>query len=343
MQTLDCYNLADAPVLPPAPTRAVAVKTWETHSLSHEDRFAYWREVLCEAFTALSTRPSESGDNGSKVVLHELADVNAANLRSFAQTITRGKNEIRRRDDTYFFANMQVSGKCHVEQDGRYLTAEPGNFYLVDTTRPYRLDFVDPFQTLSFRIPVSLMSPLIGDPRSVTARQISGRAPFGELAISHMRALMRCTQDASPQASLTLSETLAQLIGLAVSDATPADGAGDERAHRAFQDAIVRYVAKRSLDPNLSVKCVAARFRISPRTIQSIFAERGTTFSKTVLEQRLKGAASALAQRNATVTQAALDNGFGDLTYFGRAFRARYGCTSREWMKEQKAQFPLPS
>ena len=36
----------------------------------------------------------------------------------------------------------------------------------------------------------------------------------------------------------------------------------------------------------------------------------------------------------ALLTQIALDSGFGDISYFGRAFRLRYGCSPREWRHE---------
>ena len=75
------------------------MKSWNTSTLPAEQQFGYWREVLCEAFTALTSSAHSPRHFSSTVVLHELADSNAAELVSFAQEVVRGWPEIHRRAD----------------------------------------------------------------------------------------------------------------------------------------------------------------------------------------------------------------------------------------------------
>lgn len=310
------------------------MKTWDTHALSPNQRFEYWRDVLCEAFTALDSKPRDRCDLGSTVTLHELAHVNAADLSSFAQHVTRGRAEIRRRPDAFYFANFQLEGDCHVEQDGRRIRARPGSFYLVDTTRPYSLGFTDAFRALSFRFPHHQLSPLLGDPRRFTATLVEATDPLGGLASAHMSGILHCAEDLTPAAAGTLAGTLANLVSIAVTGPAVAGDAARHDARCAFRESIVRYVRSQIGNPALSVVAVARRFGVSPRTVHGVFREQPASFAQTVLEYRLEAAARALARSSARVTDVALACGFGDLSYFGRAFRRRYGCTPRGWQRE---------
>jgi AraC family transcriptional activator of tynA and feaB len=319
------------------------MKTWDTHHLSAKHRFGYWRDVLCEAFTALDSTPEDRRDQGSTVTLHELAGVNAAELSSFPQLVTRGREQIRRRADEFYFANLQVAGDCEVEQDGRRISVKPGSFYLVDTTRPYSLRFVEAFRTVSFRIPHHQLTPLLADPRKATARLVNSSDPLGQLATAHMAGVLQCAPTASPAVAATLADTLASLISVSVLGAAQAKDDARQEARRAFRASIVHHVNANSADPDLSVGSVAARFRVSPRYVHDVFGAQSSSFAQTVLENRLETAARLLADPMIRVTEAALRSGFGDLSYFGRVFHRRYGVAPREWQRQASGRSTSPS
>ena len=310
------------------------MKTWDTQHLAPRHRFGYWRDVLCEAFTALDSRPTGSGDAGSVVTLHELADVNAAVLASFSQLVVRGRDEIDRRADEYFFANLQIEGACRVEQDGRRMLAEPGSFYLVDTTRPYALGFEQDFRTISFRFPHERLRPLLGDDsRRLTAVRVDAGNALGRLAIDHMTGALRCAPEASPAVGRVLADTVGRLVGAAVApDPARMPGAAREQVRHAFHASIVRHVLDRCADPALSVARVAAHFRVSVRYVHDVFASQPETFAQTVLEQRLLRAAHLLSTADGLSVGEVSDRaGFGDSSYFARAFRRRFGRAPRDW------------
>ncbi|WP_420465949.1 helix-turn-helix domain-containing protein [Panacagrimonas sp.] len=307
------------------------MKTWDTGTLAPTQQFGYWREVLCEAFTALDSVPQAPRNYRSTVVLHELAEVNAVELSSFAQEVRRGSAEIRRRADEYLFANLQLSGRSTVEQDGRRIEVAPGSFYLVDTTRPYRLYFTEDFCALSFRLPHAQLLPRLRQPRRCTAVRVDAASGLGSLAAAQMQGLMRCAPQLDADAAQRLSSTLAELISISVSGTIPAQEQSRDELRRAFRQMIVRQVRERATDPGLAVEGVAAHFRISPRYLHGVFAEHGTSFTQFVLEHRLTLATQALGDSSAAVTEVALACGFGDPSYFGRVFRRRFGCSPRQW------------
>jgi AraC-like DNA-binding protein len=86
-------------------------------------------------------------------------------------------------------------------------------------------------------------------------------------------------------------------------------------------------------DGDLSVVEVARRHRVTPRYIHKLFENEGLTFSAFVLAQRLSRAHRILsdprlADRN--ISSVAFGVGFGDLSYFNRAFRRRFAATPTE-------------
>ena len=73
---------------------------------------------------------------------------------------------------------------------------------------------------------------------------------------------------------------------------------------------------------------VAAHHRVATRYLQRLFESEGTTLSEFVLNQRLARVHQMLADlRYArwTVSALALETGFGDVSYFNRRFRRRFG------------------
>lgn len=83
-------------------------------------------------------------------------------------------------------------------------------------------------------------------------------------------------------------------------------------------------------DGTLSLNQIAQRHRASPRYVQMLFERSGTTFSEFVLEQRLLLAHRLLASpinRTRKVSDIAHMAGFGDVSYFHRAFRKRFDAT----------------
>ena len=142
---------------------------------------------------------------------------------------------------------------------------------------------------------------------------------------------------ADPQLGRLSATHIYDLISLAI-------GATDEGRERAKQrglraariEAITADLIQNAV---LSIDQLAARQGISPRYVQMLFEETGTTFSEFALERRLDVARSMLTSpRHATwsVATIALEAGFGDLSYFNRCFKRRYLMTLSELRAQTK-------
>ena len=96
--------------------------------------------------------------------------------------------------------------------------------------------------------------------------------------------------------------------------------------------AIKADIGRHLTDGSLSVAALAARHGITPRYLHKLFEDDAMTYSQYVLEQRLALACRRLRDprlASRTVSSIAHDAGFGDLSYFNRTFRRRYGVAVR--------------
>jgi AraC-like DNA-binding protein len=137
-------------------------------------------------------------------------------------------------------------------------------------------------------------------------------APLQRLAVAHVHDLVKLM--------LGTGEEVVELAG--------ASGVRAARLRTIKQDII------RNLDRNdVSIGALAKRHQLTARYIQMLFESEGGTLTDFVLAQRLARAHRRLCDpRRAAekISAVAFDCGFGDLSYFNRAFRARFGATPSE-------------
>src|SRR3546814_632781 len=94
--------------------------------------------------------------------------------------------------------------------------------------------------------------------------------------------------------------------------------------------AIKTEIARCLCDPQLDVEGVARRCGISARYVRRLFQDGGSSFSAHVLGERLDRAHRLLlhpGRASGTIAAVAYGCGFGDLSYFNRTFRRRFGMT----------------
>jgi AraC-like DNA-binding protein len=90
---------------------------------------------------------------------------------------------------------------------------------------------------------------------------------------------------------------------------------------------------------DLGIELIARLHGVTPRAIQKLFETEAQTFSEYVLERRLERAWHRLAAARAvglTISAVAFEVGFGDLSYFNRSFRKRFGQTPSQALAEAR-------
>jgi AraC-like DNA-binding protein len=311
---------------------------WTTQDLPTAQQFGYWREVLCEAFITLNPSRRSGGGFVGSVAADLVSDVNVTRLLTDEFRVIRGAPEIRKTPLEYYFVNMQVKGDVLARQRGREVLIRPNEFYIVDSTEPYDLDFRSDLEIYSFRIPKAKLEPLLKDPSRQTAVRVSRDTPMGELAVDFLQSVLRVSNAIPPAAGKSVANMIAELVALSLgAGAETAEQAAGSASH-ALLTSILKFVEANLHDPALSVEAVCRRFGISQRYLHRVFESAGMTFGECVRSKRLELCAAELSRTpDRPISAIALSSGFNDVSHFNHCFRKRFGSSPREYRYASQA------
>lgn len=223
-----------------------------------------------------------------------------------------------------------VGGSIVVEQSGRALRIAAGDAVLVSTSIPWTWDVSAVERLDCLRVPRGAVRSAPVDLLRTLPRRIGHDVAAFQLLTHYGGALLQGilplrSLEARHIAACHVQDLLTMLV---------ANDEEDNAAYASNRLALIKQDIDRHLaDRELSVEGIARRHKVTARTVQKLFEAEGTTFSEHVLERRLNAAWERLrAQdgRAAKISDIAYEVGFGDLSYFNRAFRRRFGMTPRQ-------------
>jgi len=229
--------------------------------------------------------------------------------------------------------NIQVQhkGRSTNHTGGRTAVLEEGDFVLYDPSRPLWLNFEEYTQAIVVRLPLATVEERMPHLRSQVGVPVSGRRGAGALFSSFMRqAWDELQNDDGDEWADCLGDAIWPLLDMAYAP-TRAPHESNRRDER--RRALFEAVEADLTDPELDVHRLAQRMGVSPRYVQMLFAEMGTTPRAFIQNRRLELAARRLEREggDVTVTGVAYDVGFNDLSSFCRAFRRRFEMSPRNY------------
>jgi AraC-like DNA-binding protein len=230
---------------------------------------------------------------------------------------------------------VSTGGPITIEQRKQQSQANDGEGVLL----VYREAATLRFQAMNYvavRVPYAALAPLTKDIAADAGRRIRRDTTALALLEAYIGSLP--TRIADPQLNVLVTTHVYDLMALAI-------GASREGAEIAAQRSLktARLQAIKAAlvkDRDLSIHEIARDQAVSPRYVQKLFDEAGTTFTEFVLSLRLEAARMMLVSprfAHWTVTGISQEAGFGDLSYFNRRFKARYGQTPSEVRAHSRA------
>jgi AraC-like DNA-binding protein len=188
-----------------------------------------------------------------------------------------------------------------------------------------------PLETVTVSMPRKAFAPLLRDFDACLAHPVRGNSAALNLMLQYIHLLRDESLTSTPELQELAVTHVYDLVALALGATRDAAETARRRGVSAARlQAIKSSIRERLVDGGLLESAIAARHRITPRYLQMLFEGEGTTFTAFVLDQRLARVRSMLASSrfaNRKIVEIALECGFGDISYFNRTFRMRYGMT----------------
>ncbi len=316
-------------------------RAWNTAGMPESDRFAFWQALASEAFCPVTVRRPD-GRFDSCGFTRRVGAIEISRITSAAQHVTRTPTPDQPRSGDAFFINLPLTSGTSARQDGRTARLDPGDFTIIDSTRPFELDFATGFDQISLAVPHELIARTIPDPAQLTAVQVAGDRGIGALAGESMRRVLSERPGGDRTHARAVSDRLANLIALALGGAPAAARLG---ARGLLLQAILDEIDRSLADPDLTPARLAASVHISTRYLHRILSDHGITFGRWLTTRRLQRSHQTLRDpehNHLEISEIALDNGYRDPSHFARAYRARYHTTPRATRRHTTHQTHQP-
>jgi AraC-like DNA-binding protein len=236
-------------------------------------------------------------------------------------------------NDLLFCVN--VRGCSLAQQRDRELTLRDGDaFFATRSLAGFNIVRPTPARFIGCRVPRQAVAALLGRLDDTPMTFVPHDTEALRLLVTYASAIADALPLTTPELQrLTVShmqDLIAAIIAATRGGRAIAEGRGIAAARlRAIMTDICAHLG----DGELSVAEVAQRQRVTARYVHKLFENEGLTFSFFVLGQRLARAHRMLSDprlAGCTIGSVAFDVGFGDLSYFNRTFRRRYGAAPRE-------------
>jgi AraC-like DNA-binding protein len=295
------------------------------------DRIAFVREVYGRAVVKHDIEPQPGSAFYWRSTLCSLPGLSLASTACSAVHTRRTATQI---DSNDLVINVTLAGKRVVRQRGREAVCAPGEAALTRSREIASCDCAPGSQLLNLRIPADALGARIGDLDPLLARTIAAETGGLVLLIRHAEMMQRhemmtalASADARSLAVAHVYDLVALMLGRppAAPEHAPPLGTAATRLLAIKSD-----ILRCAHDQSLSAGTIAARHGVSARYVRKLFESENLTFSSFVLAQRLDSVHRMLTNpgfADRSISAIAFACGFGDLSYFNRAFRRQFGAT----------------
>ncbi|MGW4610174.1 helix-turn-helix domain-containing protein [Streptomyces sp. NPDC004532] len=297
------------------------------------DRAEFWRDACTRTFVGVepSGRPGEA--IGGRVRAYEVDGLAVGDIAATAQSMTRTQRLVDDADAHYLLLGMQVHGMGAITQGDRRTRLEPGDCVVLESCRGFELDFAEAFNLWVFAFPQRLVRLSEQEQRRLAAGRVDGRT--GLAGVSR-RALLdlagnadELSRSGSAGALALANDLLVALLSEPLAESRQLAGS----LQRILPLRIKDHIDRNLTDPGLDPVQVAAAFGISTRYLHKLFQSERETVAHYIRDLRLERVRLRLLDSrfaDRPISALAFDAGFGDLSGFNRAFKAKYGISPRE-------------
>lgn len=309
-----------------------------------QDRVEAWSELIWSALGRLHTQTLAAGEFNGRVLFGDTRGLKlcGASIRT-PHRVARTAELIRRDDRGVLKVVFQLKGCAIIEQCGRQLALNPGEWSVYDASRPYVVVNPEAVEFLAMLVPRERLLAGHADVSQITLQRSRATVGLGRLIRTYMSVLLHESPELDGDSERYLVDSALELVQLAMSRhcggsrAAPAGVVSKER--------IMTYIQRSLRDPDFSIERIAAVMHCSKRHLHKMFNDGGETIGHFLLNSRLDRCRADLDDpqlRDKSITQIAFSWGFNNAAHFSRCFKARFGASPTEYRLAKVAHSRAP-
>lgn len=299
-----------------------------------EWRVDYWRHVSGETIAPLDLQIPGQPDFRSQILTGDMGAVRVTEVVAPAAELSRTPKLIRRSDPELYKIDVVARGHVSIDQGARQTRLGPGDFSLLDLSRPAYWTNTE-VRMVTVMFPRALLPLRQDELAELTAVRIPGDRGPGRLISTLVRQLPGHLDDHAPADGARLGSSVLDMLTVSLAARLDRQQAAPPAArHRALLTRIHAFVEEQLADPELSPGMIAAAHHISVRYLHRLFEAEDKTVASWIRRRRLERSRLDLldpALVGRPVSAIGARWGFTSAIHFSRAFRAAYGLPPGEY------------
>jgi AraC-like DNA-binding protein len=301
-----------------------------TDSVAPSDRLDFWQDGA-RSIGGLTHHTDDVASFEGRAKLSILDNLMVGRFSVTPNEARWTQDLIRQSPESFLRVVMQYQGVAQIEQGEARFTLSPGQWTLLNATRPHVIRSFEKIEELILIVPRNAISPRLFDATRGLTGARSASTGLSGLLFQFARSVL----DEVGAGGTMVDEYL--------------DGAGIELVKALLQDQVggitlstckeirlerIRTYIERNLsNPSLCVQSIADAMGCSKRYVHTLFAGEKSIHSL-IWEGRVQKAARDLTSKDLTessITTIALSHGFSCPAHFSRMFKTHFGTPPREY------------
>jgi AraC-like DNA-binding protein len=307
-------------------------------------RFRRWRDLYTTYYFNLDTSRPEDRAFSARFEFTHFGGAGVGNFKGTVNRVGRTADEVAAdaSDNFCLFLDRGRSDILSVHRNKEAILG-PGSAILFDNSQPGEIRGEAENAWFAVILSRPQLLQLVPNAEDNTGVALGADRAAVRL-LGRYLAILAATPDVTDDPTLLahVGQTLIDLIALALGAGRDAAAIAGERGLRSARlQNIVSEIKRGFSDPDFNPSDVARKLRVTPRYVQKLLHDTGSSFTVRVLELRLQKARAMLASSchdRLKVREIAEACGFNEVSYFNRCFRRRFGAspTQYRWTDEAR-------
>jgi AraC-like DNA-binding protein len=214
-------------------------------------------------------------------------------------------------------------------QSDRKAILAKGDLAILDSTQEYVVDAQQGFEALFVRVPRHCIEGRLAHYSRLMAERIDGSKGVGRLASVMLRSALGEAQRIVATDANRITNAILDLISISLSSRVPRPKPFSRSGQSTLRK-IQQYIEEHLDNEDLTLGSLARANLVSARYVNRLFMREGVSAARWIRMRRLERCRADLEdpeKRHLSISEIAFNHGFGNISSFNRAFKARFHIT----------------